>query len=162
MTATHTIDAIWAKRTSERLSAAGLPVDDILQKVGIQPYLLNQKAAPIPFRQQAELQDVRAAASGNGCFGVELAAKEIDPRDGGLLVYAALSSKTFGEAIKVLVRYFHVLNEAVAVRSTVSGDAAIIEFGIFEPKAKSLRQATEFGMVNVVRSLRFMTGTRLR
>jgi hypothetical protein len=55
MTATRTIDAIWAKRTSERLSAAGLPVGNILQKAGIKPYLLNQKAARIPFRQHAEL-----------------------------------------------------------------------------------------------------------
>ncbi len=162
MSATQTIDAIWAKRTSEKLEAAGLPVEDILQKVGIKPYLLNQKAARIPFRQHAELLDLAAAASGNGCFGLELAAKEIDPRDGGLLAYAALSSKTFGEALKVLVRYFHVLNEAVDVRSTVSRDAAIIEFDFSEPKAKSLRQATEFGMANLVRSLRFPTGTRLR
>jgi AraC-like DNA-binding protein len=162
MAATQTIDAIWAKRTSERLSAAGLRVDDILQKVGIKPYLLNQKAARIHFRQHAELLDLAAAASGNGCFGLELAAKEIDPRDGGLLVYAALSSKTFGEALTVLIRYIHVLNEAVDVRSTVSGDTAILELDLSEPKAKSLRQATEFGMANLVRSLRFLTGTRLR
>jgi Arabinose-binding domain of AraC transcription regulator, N-term len=166
MTATHTIDAIWAKRTSQRLSTAGLPVGDILQKAGIKPCLPNQKGARIPFRQHAELLDLAAAASGNGRFGLELAAKEIDPRDGGVLAYAALSSKTFGEPLKVLVRYVHVLNEAVDVRSTVSGDAAILEFDVSEkasePKAKSLRQATEFGMANLVRSLRFLIGTRLR
>jgi AraC-like DNA-binding protein len=162
MAVVQTIDAIWAKRASERLIAAGLSAEDIVRKAGIKPYLLNQKAARIPCRQHAELLELAAAATENGCFGLELAAKEIDPRDGGLLVYAALSSKTFGEAIKVLLRYVHVLNEAVEVSSTVSGDALILEFILTEPKGKSVRQATEFGMANLVRGARFLTGTQLR
>src|SRR5262249_46731932 len=162
MAVVQTIDAIWAKRAFERLSATGLSAEDIVQRAGIKPYLLNEKAGRISCRQHADLLELAAAASENGCFGLELAAKEIDPRDGGLLVYAALSSKTFGEAIKVLMRYVHVLNEAVAVRSTVSRDALILEFALSEPKAKNVRQATEFGMANLVRSSRFLTGTQLR
>ncbi len=162
MAAVRTVDSIWARRISERLRDAGLPIEKIIQKAGIQPYLLNQKSARIPFRQHAELLDLAATALENGCFGLELAAKEIDPRDGGLLVYAALSSKTFGEALSVLERYIHVLNEAADVRSDMTGDTAIIEFDFSEPKAKGLRQATEFGMANLVRSLRFLTGIRIR
>jgi AraC-like DNA-binding protein len=162
MTMLRTIDAIWAKRASERLKVAGLPVEDILGKAGIKPYLLNQKAARLPFRQHADLLVLAARATENGCFGMELAMKEIDPRDGGLLVYAALSSKTFGDALKVLKRYLHVLNEAADVRSVVSEETAIIEFDLSEPSAKDLRQATEFGMTNLVRSLRFLTGTQVR
>ena len=162
MAAVPTVDSIWAKRISERLRAAGLPTEEIIQKAGIKPYLLNQKNSRIPFRQHAELLDLAATALENGCFGLELAAKEIDPRDGGLLVYAALSSKTFGEAVSVLERYVHVLNEAVDVSSDMTGDAAVIEFDLTERKAKSLRQATEFGMANLVRSLRFLTGMQIR
>jgi AraC-like DNA-binding protein len=162
MAAVRIVDSIWAKRISERLRGAGLPIEEIIQKAGIKPYLLNQKSARIPFRQHAKLLDLAATAMENGCFGLELAAKEIDPRDGGLLVYAALSSKTFGEALRVLVRYVHVLNEAADVRSDMTGDTAIIEFDLSEPKAKSLRQAAEFGMANLVRGLRFLTGTQLR
>jgi AraC-like DNA-binding protein len=162
MAGVRTIDSIWAKRISERLRGAGLPIEEIIQKAGIKPYLLNQKSGRIPFRQHAELLDLAATALKNGCFGLELAAKEIDPRDGGLLVYAALSSKTFGEALSVLERYIHVLNEAADVRSDMTGDTAIIEFDFSEPKAKSLRQATEFGMANLIRSLRFLIGIQIR
>ena len=40
----QTIDAIWAKRTAERLSAQGLPAEELLKKAGTKRYLLNQKA----------------------------------------------------------------------------------------------------------------------
>src|SRR5215469_18210763 len=103
----QTIDAIWAKRMAERLNAQSLPAEELLGKAGIKPYLLNQKAARIPFYQHAALLDLAAKATENGCFGLELAAKEGDPRVNGLLVYTALSSKTFGEALKVVERYFH-------------------------------------------------------
>ncbi len=41
MAAVRTVDSIWAKRISERLRGAGLPIEEIIQKAGIQPYLLR-------------------------------------------------------------------------------------------------------------------------
>jgi AraC-like DNA-binding protein len=162
MTVLRTIDAIWAKRASEKMRGEGLPVEELLRKAAIKPYALNQKSARIPFYQHATLLELAATASGNKCFGLDLAANAIDPRDAGLLVYAGLSSRTFGQTLKVLERYLHVLNEAADVKTEVSGDLASVEFDISEPKARSLRQATEFAVVNLVRSLRFLTGTHLR
>ena len=40
----QTIDAIWVKRTAERLSAQGLPAEELLEKAGIKKYLLNQSS----------------------------------------------------------------------------------------------------------------------
>ena len=111
--AMRTIDAVWVKLVAERLERRGLSATELLQRAEIKPYLLNQKSARIPFYQHAALLDLAAKATENGCFGLELAANEGDPRDNGLLVYTALSSKTLGEALKVVERYFHVLNEAM-------------------------------------------------
>jgi Arabinose-binding domain of AraC transcription regulator, N-term len=108
-----TVDAIWAERASEALKAIGLPAADIIKQAGIKPYLLDQEGARIPFRQHAWLLHLAAQVTGNQSFGLELAAKGIDPRDAGLLAYAALSTNTFGKALKVGQRYFHVLNEGV-------------------------------------------------
>jgi hypothetical protein len=124
----QTVDAIWARRTSEALRAAGLPADDIVKRAGIQPYLLNQDSARVAFSQHAKLLHLAAQVTGRGSFGLELAAKGTDPRDSGLLVYAALSSKTFGEALKVVQRYMHVLNEAVDVDMELSSAAVRLEF----------------------------------
>jgi hypothetical protein len=121
----QTIDAIWAKRTAERLNARGLPAEELLEKAGVKRYLLNQKAARIPFHQHATLLDLAARATENECFGLDLAAKEGDPRDNGLLVYTLLSSKTFGEALKVVERYFHVLNEAIDVSVEVASPVVV-------------------------------------
>jgi AraC-like DNA-binding protein len=158
----QTIDAIWAKRTSEALKAAGLPADDIVKQAGIQPYLLEQEAARIPFQRHAQLLHLAAQVTSNGSFGLELAAKGTDPRDSGLLVYAALSSKTFGEALKVVRRYMHVLNEAVNVDVGLSSGAVRLEFDFTHSGALDPRQAIEFGVVNLVRSLRFLAGVQLR
>src|SRR5215831_16451312 len=111
----QTIDAIWAKLIAKRLERQGLTALELLQQAEVKPYLLNQKAARIPFYQHAALLDLAAKATENGCFGLDLAANEGDPRDNGLLVYTALSSKTLDEALKVVERYFHVLNEAIDV-----------------------------------------------
>ena len=158
----QTIDAIWAKRTAERLNAQGLPAEELLEKAGIKRYLLNQKAARIPFHQHATLLDLAARATENGCFGLDLAAKEIDPRDNGLLVYTALSSKNFGETLKVLKRYFHVLNEAIDLNVESSPQAATVNFDYADTDLPMRRQATEFGAANLVRTIRFITNSRLR
>jgi AraC-like DNA-binding protein len=158
----HTIDAIWAKRVSEVLQTTGLSADDVVKRAGIKPYLLTQEAARIPFRQHAKLLHLASQATGKGSFGLELAATGTDPRDNGLLVYAALSSKTFGESLKIVQRYLHVLNEAVDVDMNVSSEAVTLGVHIFDCDVLDLQQAVEFGMVNLVRSLRFLTGVRLR
>src|SRR5262249_28283397 len=107
----RTIDAVWVKLATQRLEQRGPPTQALLQKAEIKPYVLNQKAARIPFHQHARLLELAAKAAENPCFGLELAANEGDPRDNGLLAYTALSSKTLGEALKVVERYFHVFNE---------------------------------------------------
>ena len=111
----RTIDAVWAKLVAKRLERQGLAAAELLQRAEVKPYLLNQKAVRIPFYRHAELLDLAAKATENECFGLDLAANEGDPRDNGLLAYTALSSKTLGEALKVVERYFHVLNEAIDV-----------------------------------------------
>jgi hypothetical protein len=62
-----------------------LPAEKLIEKAGIKRYLLNQKAARIPFHQHVTLLDLAAKVTENGCFGLDLAANEIDPRDNGLL-----------------------------------------------------------------------------
>ena len=116
MAGTPTIDAVWARRVCEKLQADGISVEEILTRAGIKPNLLVLKGARVAFRQHARLLQLVAETTGNTCFGLEFAAADMDPRDNGLLAYAALSSRTFGEALMVVTRYFHVLNEAVEPR----------------------------------------------
>jgi AraC-like DNA-binding protein len=92
----------------------------------------------------------------------ELAANEGDPRDNGLLTYTALSSKTLGEALKVAERYFYVLNEAIDVHVKSSLQEVTIDYHPSEGGLATSRQAIEFGAANFVRTLRFLTKSRLR
>jgi hypothetical protein len=117
MAGTPTIDAVWARRVCEKLQADGISVEEILTRARIKPNLLVLKGARIAFSQHARLLQLAAETTGNTCFGLEFAATDMDPRDNGLLAYAALSSRTFGEALMVATRYVHVLNEAVEPRA---------------------------------------------
>ena len=158
----RTIDAVWVKLVARRLEGRGLSAADLLQRAEIKPYVLNQRSARIPYYQHAALLDLSAKATENGCFGLDLAANESDPRDNGLLAYTALSSKTFGEALKVVERYFHVLNEAIDVSVEFSPREVTVDYDISETGLATSRQAIEFGAANLVRSLRFLTNSRLR
>jgi AraC-like DNA-binding protein len=162
MAAAPTIDAVWAKRISAKLKVAGLPAGEILRKAGIKPHLLNQRNARIPFRQHAALLELASIVTENSCFGLELAAREIDPRDAGLLAYAALSSRTLGDAVKIIKRYLRVLNEAAEIRTAIQRDLAVGEFYFTDASVRTCTQATEFGLANFVRSMRFLTGIQLR
>src|SRR5215468_1227205 len=157
-----TIDAVWLKLATQRLERQGLSAATLLQRAEVKPYVLNQKAARIPFYQHAALLDLAARATGSGCFGLELAANEGDPRDNGLLAYSALSSKTFGEALRVLERYFHVFNEALDVSVEFLPREVTIDYHVSDTRLATSRQALEFGAANFVRSLRFLTNSRLR
>ena len=158
----RTIDAVWVKLVAERLERQGLSATELLRRAEVKPYVLNQKAGRIPFQQHATLLDLAARATESGCFGLDLAAKEGDPRDNGLLAYTALSSGTFREALKVVERYFHVLNEAIDVKVEFSPGEVTIDYQLSDARLTTPRQAIEFGAANLVRSLRFLTNSRLR
>jgi AraC-like DNA-binding protein len=158
----QTIDAVWAKLVAKRLERQGLSATELLQRADIKPYLLNKKSTRVPFYQHAALLDLAAKATENGCFGLDLAANEGDPRDNGLLAYTALSSKTLGEALKVVERYFHVLDEGIDVSVDFSPREATIDYRLSDAGLATSRQAIEFGAANLVRSLRFLTNSWLR
>jgi AraC-like DNA-binding protein len=158
----RTIDAVWVKLVAKSLERRGLSASNLLQRAEIKPYLLNQKAARIPFYQHAALLDLAAKATENGCFGLDLAANVVDPRDSGLLAYTALSSKTFGEAIKVVERYLHVFNEAIDLKVEFSPREVTIDCHLSDARVAAPRQAIEFAEASLVRSARVLTNSRLR
>jgi AraC-like DNA-binding protein len=67
-----------------------------------------------------------------------------------------------GEALKVVERYFHVLNEAIDVSVEFSPREVTIDYHLSDAQRAAPRQAIEFGAANLVRSLRFLTNSRLR
>ena len=114
------------------------------------------------FRQHARLLDLAAEATGDGCFGLHLAAREVDIRDAGLLAYVGLSSRTLGEAVRNLARYGSVLNEAIRGTLELSEDSADLVIEVLDPSVRNRRQAVEFSAANVVRGCRMITRTELR
>src|SRR5262245_7331046 len=62
-----TIDAVWVKLVAKRLERQGLSATELLRRAGVKPYVLNHKAARIPFYQHAAVLALAAKATENGC-----------------------------------------------------------------------------------------------
>ncbi|MFO1060458.1 MAG: AraC family transcriptional regulator [Dongiaceae bacterium] len=162
MAVVHTVDAVWARVIADHLERSGRPAREILAAAGLDRAGLQQEGTRVPFRQHARLLDLAAEATGDGCFGLHLAAREVDIRDAGLLAYVGLSSRTLGEAVRNLARYGSVLNEAIRGTLELSEDAADLVIEVLDPSVRNRRQAVEFSAANVVRGCRMITGTELR
>jgi AraC-like DNA-binding protein len=162
MAVVHTVDGVWARVIADHLERGGRPAAALLAAAGLDPAGLQEKGTRVPFRKHARLLDLAAEATGDGCFGLHLAAREVDIRDAGLLAYVGLSSRTLGEALRNLARYGSVLNDAIRGTLEVADGSADLVLEVLDPAVRDRRQAVEFSVANIVRACRVVTRTGLR
>ena len=95
-----------------RLKSAGVPVAPLLKRAGLTPELIADPEERLSVRSQIALLDEAAIALKDDCLGFTLA-RDIDPREIGLLYYVMASSQTLGDALKRVARYSRITNEAL-------------------------------------------------
>jgi hypothetical protein len=98
-----------------RLKSAGVPPEPLLRCAGLTPEMIADPEERLSVRSQITLLDQAAVALKDDKLGFTLA-RDFDPRELGLLYYVMASSQTLGDALKRVVRYSHVTNEAVVVQ----------------------------------------------
>src|SRR5262245_47511010 len=101
-----------ARLVIARLKSAGVPVAPLLKRAGLTPELIAEPEGRLSARSQITLLDEAAIALKDDRIGFTLA-RDLDPREIGLLYYVMASSQTLGEALKRLARYSKVTNEAL-------------------------------------------------
>ncbi len=84
------------------------------RRVGLAPEVIADPEERLSVRSQVALLDGAAIALNDDCLGFTLA-RDFDPRELGLLYYVMASSQTLGDALKRIVRYSHITNEALVV-----------------------------------------------
>ena len=110
-------------------------------------------------RSQITLLDEAATTLKDDCIGFTLA-RDLDPREVGLLYYVMASSQTLGDALKRAARYSRITNEALVVGCR-EGNRLIISLSYSGVPRHSARHQIELGMFAALRICRVLTGQNL-
>jgi len=138
----------------------GIDPAPVLERFGLSEPGLKEDQIRISAAAQARLLEYAAEALHDPAFGFHLA-KEVNPRQVGLLFYVASAAKDLGDAIELFARYLRIVNEAVRVKLTRRHSDLVLELHLVGvPRFRAL-QNTEFGIAVIVKSLREITGRNI-
>jgi AraC-like DNA-binding protein len=110
---------------------------------------------------QARFLDYVAEALDDSAFGLHLA-EQTDPHDAGILFYVASGAKNFGDALGLFERYFRIVNEAVRLKLTQTGEGLAAEVEFVSLPRHVVRQNAEFGISVILKALREIAGRSVR
>lgn len=154
------IDAAIVKLACQWLESAGADVAPVLAESGLQPELLAEDDARIPFRQNVEFLEIAARHSGDSHFGLHLAAG-LRSDNIGVLGYVATASATVADAIANVQRYYHVLSDGEVFETHVEGDQFVVEYRVLDAAAQHSRQNDDMSLMSALRFFQITTGKRL-
>jgi AraC-like DNA-binding protein len=131
-------------------ASVGVPPPELLRAAGIDPSQLLAADAYVPRAQEIRLWDEAVRLTGDHDFGLHLAewATRSPPDHFDVLSFAARSSATLGELLRLMGRYIRLLHEGVYLSLVEEGDAARLVHG-HTPERIGPRQPVE-GMLALV------------
>ncbi len=115
--------------TAER---AGVDPSRLLTELGIDPKTLDDPDASIPADVALRLFDEAPRRAGDDAFGLH-AAETSPPGAFEVLDYATRSSRTAGEALARVTRYYALVHEYVEIRVHVEGDVGRVTHRMLAP-----------------------------
>jgi AraC-like DNA-binding protein len=161
-----TVTGFAAKQAIAALRKRNVATASLLRRVGLtEGDLAAGDGSPVVHRVSAEAQakflDYAAEALDDSAFGLHLA-EQTDPHDAGILFYVATGAKNLGEALTLLERYFRIVNEAVRLKLTRTGEGLAAEVEFLGLPRHVVRQNTEFGISVILKALREIAGRNIR
>ena len=158
-----TVTGFAARGVIAALRKRGVTVDPLLHRIGLSEREIagGDNAVRVTAIAQAKLLDLAAEATGDNAFGLHLA-EESDPRDAGILFYVASGAENLGEALALFARYVRIVNEAVRLKLTRTGERLIAEVEFVGLPRHEVRQNAEFGIAAIVKALREVAGRNIR
>jgi tetratricopeptide (TPR) repeat protein len=155
-----TVTGFAARQAIAELHRHSVATAPLLRRAGLSELdLAARGGSPIDHRVSAEAQakflDYAAEAVDDSAFGLHLA-EQTDPRDAGILFYVASGAKNFGEALTLFERYFRIVNEAVRLKLTRTGEGLAAEVEFVGLPRHVLRQNAEFGISVILMSALYL------
>jgi len=110
---------------------------------------------------QGKFLEYAAEAMDDSAFGLHLA-KEINPRETGLLFYVTSAASNIEEALALFARYSRIANEAVRIKHAHAREGLIAEISFIGLSRHTAKQVTEFGVGVTIKALREIAGRNIR
>ena len=122
----RTIQAKAAEKITRAAAVRGVPAGALYRAVGMDPEVLNDPDARIPFAQIVALYEQAATLTGDDAFGLHVG-EHADPTAFDVLGYSVINSPTFGDALDRVVRYNSIwTNGSCFSLETVNGQTRIV------------------------------------
>jgi hypothetical protein len=138
-----------------------VPITSLLKRAGVSEGDIDNRQHRISALAQGKLLEYAGEALGDHEFGLHLA-QQANPREVGLLFYAASAADDIGDALALLARYCRVVNEAVRLKLVRSPGGVIAQTKFVGLPRHFAWQNTEFAIAGMVKSLREMAGRDFR
>lgn len=103
--------------------ARGVPAGKLLAEIGLDPQALLDADGRVPVESALRAWHVAAELSGDAAFGLS-AVEHMRPDFLGCLGHAIHSSASFADGLRRLARYFHLVNQRVALELAEDGPLA--------------------------------------
>ncbi len=144
---------------SEVLGRYGITLDTAAAGTGIDPALLSNPDAAIPFRAATRLIQQAARLTGYRSIGLEIGMLN-DHRALGIVGQLLQQAPTLGEALFDFVRNQHRNSRGAVVYLMPQGDAFNLGYGIYERHEEGADQAYDVALAVAVNSVRALAGPR--
>ena len=126
----------------DALKSAGADPATVFASVGLRLADYASRDAMMPLSKHVALRETAADATGDPYFGLHLGLS-LTPRDGGVLGYVFVHSSTVGEAVRNVVRYIGVVNQACEVALRIEKSHALWTYQLKDAQIRERRQDTE-------------------
>ncbi len=141
----------------ERAEALGLDRAGLVRLAGLSEIETKDPDARLPVSKEIALWHLIALQASDPAFGIRLGAA-VEVRKLGLVGYAMYYSSTLEEALRRLVRFGRVVNEATRLTLEVSGPHVVLTAGDPYEIGTGLRYALDARMALAVSIARAITG----
>jgi AraC-like DNA-binding protein len=144
----------------ERIAAAGINPEDILQEAGLRRRDLAEPGRRIALAQYCRAFELAARRTARTNFGLEFGAT-FHPQHLGLLGYLAISAPTLGQALRKFAAYLPAHQQAthVGISAFEEGSAAV-EYVILDSSIRERQQDAELSIGMLFSLLRHCLGSR--
>ena len=151
------IDAVFARAVYQSMEATCLSAERLLEELRMDPEVLHDRDARIPFQVHIEFMELAAKISGDDQFGLRLG-RDAHPKDSGVLGYIALNSATVADAMRRVQRYWHVMAEGELIELEIDGDELIISYLVTDLEVMECRQNDDMTLASIVSAITKLTG----
>jgi AraC-like DNA-binding protein len=139
------------------LEELGVPSAPVLKSAGIRREDFDDPLHSEPFGKIDRLFGACVARTGCGHFGL-LLSRYVELRSFGIVGRLARNSPTVGAALAELTKYFALHDSGGSARVSVTGDSAILSYGIHVPGIRNADQAYDFSVAVMCNMLRELCG----